>query len=117
MTVNVMSKMMTIDGNKTYELKKNEKNSIDEGDRTTTLNKGSDTLSIKSGNLAIKTDKGKVTIEAMQSIELKVGQTVLKLTQSDASLSSTMIKIDGKAITKVSAGGMLTEKGGIIKLN
>ena len=108
---------VTIDGNKTYELKKNEKNTIDEGNRTTTLNKGSDTLSIKSGNLSIKTDKGKVSIEAMQSIELTVGQTVLKLTPTQASLTATMIKIDGKAMTKVSAGGILTEKGGLIKIN
>jgi len=53
----------------------------------------------------------------MQSIELTVGQTVLKLTPTQASLTATMIKIDGKAMTKVSAGGILTEKGGLIKIN
>ena len=108
---------VTIDGNKTYELEKNEKNTIKKGNRTTTLDKGNDKLSIKSGNLSIKTDQGKVKIEAMQSIELKVGSTSLKLTPSGATLKSAMITIDGKGMTTVKAGGILTEKGGIIKLN
>jgi len=108
---------ISIDGNKTYELKKNEKNTIDEGNRNTTLNRGNDSLEIKQGNLSVKTDMGKISLEAMQSIELKVGQTVLKLTPAAASLTSPTIKIDGKAMTTVKAGGILTEQGGLIKLN
>ena len=108
---------VAIDGNKTYELKKNEKNTIKEGNRDTTLQQGNDTLTLKQGNLSIKTSMGKITIEAMQSITLKVGATTLELTPAQASLSSTMIKIDGKAMTDVSAGGILTEKGALIKIN
>lgn len=108
---------VSIDGNKTYILEKNESNTIKSGNRKTTLKKGSDSLSIKSGNMDIKVDKGKISIEAMQSIELKVGQTVLKLTPVEATLDSTMIKIKGKAMTNVEAGGILTEKGALIKIN
>jgi type VI secretion system secreted protein VgrG len=69
------------------------------------------------GNLTIEASKGKVTIEAMQEIELKVGSTVLKLTQTEASLTSLMVNVKGNAMTEVSAGGVLTEKGALIKIN
>lgn len=106
-----------IDGNRTYELKKNEKNTITEGNRSTTIKKGNDELTIEMGNLTIKTSKGKVKIEALQEIELVVGKTSFKLTPTQASLESLMVSVDGKAKTDVSGGGLLTEKGGLIKIN
>jgi len=106
-----------IDGNRKYTLKKNETNTITDGNRKTDIDKGNDSLTIKQGNLTIKTSMGKVTIEAMQSIELKVGQTVLKLTPTQATLTSLMVNIKGNAMTEVSAGGILTEKGALIKIN
>lgn len=108
---------VTIDGNRTYTLKLNEKNTITQGNRTTEITQGNDELTIKQGNLTIKTSLGKVLIEAMQSIELKVGGTSLKLTPVDATLTSTMIKVDGKAMTTVKAGGILTEQAALIKIN
>lgn len=106
-----------IDGNRSYELKKNEDNKITEGSRTTTIAKGNDQLTIDMGNLTIKTSKGKVRIEAMQAIELIVGQTSLKLTPTGATLTSLMVNVKGNAMTEVSAGGVLTEKGALIKIN
>jgi type VI secretion system secreted protein VgrG len=108
---------VTIDGNREYKLKKNETNTITDGNRKSTISKGNDELTISQGNLTIKTSMGKVTIEAMQSIELKVGSTVLKLTQTEASLTSLKVNIKGNAMTEVSAGGILTEKGALIKIN
>ena len=108
---------VTIDGNRTYVLKLNEKNEITQGNRTTEIKQGNDSLTIKQGNLTIKTSMGKVLIEAMQSIELKVGATSLKLTPANATLTSPMIKVDGKAMTEVKAGGMLTEQAALIKIN
>jgi type VI secretion system secreted protein VgrG len=108
---------VTIDGNRKYTLKKNEDNTITDGNRTTTISKGNDKLTIDMGNLTIKTSKGKVTIEAMQAIELIVGQTSLKLTPTGATLTSLMVNVKGNAMTEVSAGGILTEKGALIKIN
>ncbi|HMO74219.1 MAG TPA: type VI secretion system tip protein TssI/VgrG [Sphingopyxis sp.] len=108
---------VTIDGNRTYKLKKNEKNTITEGNRETTLNAGNDKLQLKQGNLSVKVDMGKIVIEAMQSIELKCGSTTLKLTPVQATLSATMIKVNGQAMTEVTAGGILTEKGALVKIN
>ncbi|WP_086608520.1 type VI secretion system Vgr family protein [Erythrobacter donghaensis] len=108
---------VTIDGNRKYTLKKNEDNTITDGNRKTTLSKGNDTLTLDMGNLTITTSKGKVKIEAMQSIELIVGQTSFKLTPTGATLTSLMVNIKGNAMTEVSAGGVLTEKGALIKIN
>lgn len=106
-----------IDGNREYELKKNEKNTITEGNRETKINAGNDTLTLDQGNISIKASMGKITIEAMQEIELKVGNTSLKLTQTDATLKAMMTNVKGDAMTEVSAGGILTEKGALIKIN
>lgn len=106
-----------IEGNREYTLTKNEKNTIEKGNRETVLEKGNDSLTLEKGNLKIETSKGKIKIEAMQEIKLVVGKTMLTLTQTGATLTSTMIKVDGKAMTTVSAGGILTEKGALVKIN
>jgi type VI secretion system secreted protein VgrG len=108
---------VTIDGNRDYTLKKNETNTITEGNRTTKINRGNDQLTVDMGNISIKASMGKITIEAMQEIELKVGNTSLKLSQMDATLKAMMTNIKGDAMTEVSAGGILTEKGALIKIN
>ncbi|MEM8725391.1 MAG: type VI secretion system tip protein VgrG, partial [Pseudomonadota bacterium] len=106
-----------IDGNKEYELKKNEKNTITEGNRDTTLDKGNDTLNVKMGNISIKAAMGKIKIEAMQEIELKVGKSSIKLTPTNVDAKGILANFKGDAMTEVSAGGILTEKGALIKIN
>ncbi len=106
-----------IDGNREYTLKKNEKNTITEGNRETKIKQGNDELTLDMGNIKIQAKMGKITIEAMQEIELKVGNTTLKMTQMDATLKALMANVKGDAMTEVSAGGILTEKGALIKIN
>ncbi|WP_158586884.1 type VI secretion system Vgr family protein [Aurantiacibacter zhengii] len=106
-----------IDGNREYTLEKNEENTYTSGNRTTTVKQGNDKLTVTMGNIETKASAGKIKIEAMQQIELVVGMTKLTLTPTGATLSSTMIKVDGKAMTEVSAGGILTEKGALVKIN
>lgn len=107
-----------IEGNREYTLTENEKNTIKEGNRTTDIKRGNDELTLDIGNLTIKCEKGKILIEAMQEIKLQVGPTTsLTLTPAGAKLTSTKIDVDGKAMTQVSGGGMLIEKGGLVKIN
>lgn len=106
-----------IAGNRDYKLEKNETNEINMGNRKTTLKMGNDDLLVKMGNITTKASLGKIKIEAMQEIELKVGMTSIKLTPTDATLKSLMVNVKGDAMTEVSAGGILTEKGALIKIN
>ena len=55
---------------------------------------------------------GKITIEAMQSIELKVGPSSIKIDMSGVTISGTMVKIDGKAMAEVKGGAMAKLEGG-----
>jgi type VI secretion system secreted protein VgrG len=86
---------------------------------------------VSKGNIKIKAGKGKIQMEAKQKIELKVGQSVIKITPKSIEMKSTMVKIDGKMlkfegkamtmvkgkITKVEGNAMLVAKGGITMIN
>jgi type VI secretion system secreted protein VgrG len=93
---------------------------VKQGDRNVEISMGNDSLLIKMGNQATKLDLGKSETEAMQSIELKVGQSSLKVDQMGVSISGMMIKIEGQVqtslkglITQLSADAMMQVKGGI----
>ena len=80
---------------------------------------------IEQGNLSIKVKAGTSTMEAAQSIELKVGSNSLKIDQQGISLNGMNIKIEGSvntqvkgaAMTSVEASGQLTLKGALTMIN
>jgi type VI secretion system secreted protein VgrG len=97
---------------------------INQGDQTVTLDMGNQTTQLKMGNQATKVDLGKIDTEAMQSIELKVGQSSVKLDQMGVTIKGMMIKIEGTVqvdvkglMTTVNGDAMLTLKGGITMIN
>ncbi len=107
----------TIDmGDQTNQVKMgNQENTIDMGNKSTT---------IKMGNMTTKLNLGKSEEEAMQSIELKVGQSSIKLDQMGVTIKGMMIKIEGQiqvqikgVMTQVNGDGMLTLKGGLTMIN
>ena len=122
------------DGNRTETIKKgNEALTIEKGNRTEEIQTGNDSLKISMGNRetkigmgndSTKLDLGKSETEAMQSIELKVGQSSVKLDQMGVTIKGMMIKIEGQVqvdvkglMTTVSADAMLTAKGAITLIN
>ncbi len=112
-------------GDRTEEVSKgNESIRIKQGDRTVELGKGNDSLTIEMGNLTTKISMGKGTTEAMQSIELKVGSSSIKVDQMGVTIKGAMIKIEGTAMaqlkspmTTVKGDGILTLKGGLTMIN
>jgi len=97
---------------------------LDKGDQQVTLKMGNQTTKLNKGNVTLKAALGKVTIEAMQGIELKVGQSSIKLDQKGVTVSGMMLKLEGKmqtelkgVMTTVKGDGMLTVKGGIAMIN
>ena len=69
-----------------YVNKGNDKHQIKMGNRECIIDMGNDNLTIKMGNQITKINLGKSETEAMQSIELKVGQSSLKLDQMGITL-------------------------------
>jgi len=93
-------------------------------DRTSELKTGNDQLNIKMGNQTTKLDLGKSETEALQSIELKVGQSSLKIDQMGVTIKGMMISIEGQIqsefkglMTSVNGSAMLQVKGGITMIN
>ena len=65
-----------------------------------------------------------IDLEAMTSIELKVGSNKITIDNMGVTISATQIKVQGQAMvqvqgpmTQVSADGMLMLKGGVMMLN
>jgi type VI secretion system secreted protein VgrG len=76
------------------------------------------------GNQSTKLDLGKSETEAMQSIELKVGQSSIKIDQMGITMKGMMIKVEGQIMTdikglmtNVTADAILTARGGLTMIN
>lgn len=102
----------------------NDTHQIQMGDRAVQIDMGNDTLMIKMGNQTTKLDMGKSSTEALQSIELKVGQSSIKLDQTGVTITGMMISINGQVqtevkgtMTQVSGNAMLKINGGITMIN
>jgi len=113
-----------IKNNRTETVKQgNEKVTIEQGDRTVQISMGNETLLIKMGNQSTKLDLGKSETEAMQSIELKVGQSSVKLDQTGVTIQGMLIQIQGQIqtqvqglMTQINGSAMVQVQGGIIMI-
>ncbi len=111
-------------GSQTVEIWKDQTVTLKTGNRDVQIEMGNDSLRIKLGNQTTKLDLGKSTTEALQSIELKVGQSSIKVDQMGVTIKGMMVKIDGQMMTevkglmtKVSGDAMLVVKGGLTMIN
>ncbi|WP_336284366.1 type VI secretion system Vgr family protein [Citrobacter arsenatis] len=98
------------DGSLNLTLEKgNMSTQLKQGDINLSLQQGDYSLSISGGGKTIKTDK-KVSIESMQSIELKVGNNKITISSTGVSISATTVKIEGSGTTEIN-GAMTSIKG------
>ena len=89
-----------------------------------TVSKGNQTVTISKGDQTVTITAGKNVTEAGTSIELKVGQSSIKIEPAKITIKSVEIAIEAQAAlnakglkTEVAGSAMLTLKGGIIKIN
>ena len=61
--------------------------------------------------------KQSITLQANTSIELKVGGNSIKIDPSGVTITGTMVKVNGSAMTEVKGGGMLKMQGGLVMIN
>jgi type VI secretion system secreted protein VgrG len=131
----------TIDHDETHHVKHDRTRTVDNNEKVT-ITQGNRDLQIKQGNQSYKLDMGNIdtklsmgnmttkmdlglsTTEAMQSIELKVGQSSVKLDQMGVTIKGMMINIEGQiqvqikgVMTQITGSAMLQEQGGIIMIN
>jgi type VI secretion system secreted protein VgrG len=115
-TVKAGSRKTTI--NKADELK------VETGDKKLEVSMGNWANQVKMGNMTLKCDMGAVTIEAMQSIELKVGSASVKISQMGVDIKGMMITSKADMMntttgmmTEVKGSAMTTVKGAIVMIN
>jgi type VI secretion system secreted protein VgrG len=113
-----------VDHDRTTTIKNDETKTITQGNELTTLNQGNQTINLKMGNQSTKVDLGKIEVEAMVSIELKVGQSSILIDQTGVTIKGMMISVQGQAMVEVkapmiqvTADAMLVLKGGITLIN
>jgi len=101
-----------VNGNDTHQVK--------QGNRDVKIDMGNDSLKLSMGNQTTKLDLGSISTEAMQSIEIKVGQNSIKIDQMGVTIKGMMIKVEGQIQTEVkglmvqvSGDAMLQAKGAI----
>jgi type VI secretion system secreted protein VgrG len=111
-TVKTGDETVTIEqGNRTVTVGKgNDTHEIKQGDRSVKIDMGNDSVQISMGNQTTKIDLGGSQTEAMQSIELKVGQSSIKLDQTGVTIQGMMVKIQGQLQTQVQ-GTMVQVQG------
>jgi type VI secretion system secreted protein VgrG len=113
-----------VENDETVTVGNNQTVSVEKGDQTNTVKMGNQSNQVKMGNVDVKVDLGKITVEAMQSITLKVGQSSVTLDQMGVTVKGMMISIEGQVqtqvkglMTQVTGDAMLTLKGGITMIN
>jgi type VI secretion system secreted protein VgrG len=102
----------------------NESVAIKLGNQDIQLDMGNQTITLKMGDQKTKANLGSITSEAMQKIELKVGQSSITIDQMGVQIKGMMVKVEGQMqtevkglMTTVSGDAMLTAKGGITMIN
>jgi type VI secretion system secreted protein VgrG len=97
---------------------------IKKGDRIASVDQGDDKVTIKLGDQTVKVNAGKTLHQAAKSLELKVGASSIKIEPAKITIKSPQIdfkadvKLEAKStIAKVNASGMLELKGSMTKIN
>jgi len=120
-------------GDQTIEIYNNRTTTLEEGkdklevkkgDREALIGRGNYAVQVKQGNHSLKVDAGKSAVEAMKSIEFKVGQSSVKIEPAKITLKSTMIVIEATAkvevkgaMADVKGSGKVTIEGGVVMIN
>jgi type VI secretion system secreted protein VgrG len=121
-------------GNRKVEIKTgNDSLTLNQGDRTVelklgnfteTLSTGNHSTKLTTGNHEVKLTAGASSVEAMQSVTLKVGANSLTIDQTGVTIKGMMVSIEGQiqlelkgVMTTVNGDGMLTLKGAITMIN
>jgi type VI secretion system secreted protein VgrG len=125
LTVSNGKQTFVVDGNREITVRKgNDTLKVNMGNLATDVSRGNHETKVGMGNVTLKAGLGAITYDAMQGIELKVGQNSIKVDQKGITIKGMMVTIDGQVqtevkglMTKVNASAILTVKGAITMIN
>lgn len=104
--------------------KGNDTLTIKTGDRLTNIDKGDDKVTIKTGSQVVAIKAGEQKTEAAKSITFKVGGSSIKMDPSGITIKAAKISVQAQlkaevkgTLVDVAASGVATIKGGLVKIN
>jgi len=113
----------TVDHDEAITIHGKQSRTIDK-DQSTTITQGNQSIEVQMGNQTTKIDLGKIETSAMQSIELKVGPSSIKMDPSGITIKGLMITVDAQVqgvfksvMTQVTGSGMTQVQGGLVTIN
>lgn len=121
----------TVEGDETWKVEGDATSKVDgdatktiKGDLKQTVSMGDEINKVNLGDYTLKTGAGAITLQAMKKITLKVGLSEIEIGPASVKIKSLSVTVEGMAMTtvkgamtKVEGAGMLTQKGGLIKIN
>jgi type VI secretion system secreted protein VgrG len=115
---------VTIDNSLTVTVKNGRTTTVKAQGDSLTVEKGGITITASADDIAMKAGQGSIQVQAMKSIQLKVGDNTITVDNQGVTVSAMQIKLQGQSMvqvkgpmTQVNADGMLVLKGGVMTLN
>jgi type VI secretion system secreted protein VgrG len=116
---------ITIDGDQSRTITQgNQTLTIDMGNQTNTLKMGNQSTKLNMGNQSTNCDLGAISMEAMQSITLKVGASKITIDQMGVTIEGMMIKVNAQIeyqeqalLVQSQASALMQIKGAITMIN
>ncbi len=102
----------TIEGDFITDITHDKKSTIKQGDVHHTVSMGDEINKVNLGNYSLKAGAGKIDIEAMQKITLKVGASKIEMTPFSIKIDAPQIKIKG--LTTSIKGSVLLKMSGLV---
>jgi type VI secretion system secreted protein VgrG len=114
----------TVGHNRTWTIQKGDDYlHVQKGNLSIDVDEGNHALDVKLGDISVKADAGNITMEAAQTITIKVGQSSITLDQSSIKISAMMVQIQGQlqaqvksVMTQIEGDAMLQLSGGIVMI-
>lgn len=99
------------EGKRTTKVKGDDKLTVESGNHETTVSQGASKLTVSAGDHTVKVAAGKCTIEAAQSITLKVGGSSIEIKPTGITITSMQIDVKGSMGATIDGGLQLQAKG------
>jgi type VI secretion system secreted protein VgrG len=108
---------VSIQNNQSITVTKDRSVTVSQGNSSLTVSQGNHSETISQGNYSINVSAGQMTVQAMQSIELTVGQSSIKLTPQAITISALQVNLAGQLKGSFDGGVELDLTGAIVKIN
>jgi len=112
------------EGDEKLTVKKGKRDTTIKDNDSLTVESGNETITVKQGDFTLDIKAGKGTIQAAQSLTLKVGGSSIKIEPAKITISAPQVVVSGSAkasvqapIAEVKASGILTLQGSLAKIN